>query len=169
MHLHIVTHIGILSDTHGYLDPSLFEVFRDCDEIWHAGDWGSRVAEILASFKPVKAVYGNIDGVEVRNTFPEELLFRCERVDVYMTHIGGYPPRYEPGIRDKLKLKKPSIFVCGHSHILKIIRDPGLNNLLCINPGAAGKAGMHKMRTVCRLKIDGERIFNAEVVELGAR
>ncbi|MEO5674965.1 MAG: metallophosphoesterase family protein [Chitinophagales bacterium] len=161
--------IGILSDTHGFLDPTIFEYFTDCDEIWHAGDFGNEVSEALEIFKLLRGVHGNIDGNQVRKSYPAEVLFNCEDVKIFMTHIGGYPPRFEPGIRNKLQNLLPDIFICGHSHILKITRDPGLNNLLCINPGAAGKAGLHKVRTIIRLKIEGKKIFDLEVIELGKK
>ncbi len=161
--------IGILSDTHGFLDPPVFDYFNECDEIWHAGDFGNEVGEALEGFKLLRGVHGNIDGDKVRKSYLGEVLFNCEEVKIFMTHIGGYPPRYEPGILNKLQNMLPDIFICGHSHILKITRDPGLNNLLCINPGAAGKAGLHKVRTIIRLKIEGKKIFDLEVIELGKR
>lgn len=161
--------IGILSDTHGYLDPAVFSFFKDCDEVWHAGDWGTGVAENLHSFPKLRGVYGNIDGSAIRNEFSGELFFECEGVKVLIIHIGGYPPRYEKGVREKLEKMRPDLFICGHSHILKISRDPKLNNMLCINPGAAGKSGFHQMKTIVRLKIDSNRIFDVEVIELGKR
>ena len=164
-----MTHIGIISDTHGYLDPPVFDLFKDCDEVWHAGDFGSNVAEALKAFKPLKGVYGNIDGDVVRKNFPEELFFLCEEVKVFMIHIGGYPNRYQPGIKEKLFQLKPDLFITGHSHILKVTRDASLNNMLHINPGAAGKVGLHQVRTIVRLKIDGRKIFDVEVIELGKR
>jgi len=164
-----MTRIGIISDTHGYLDPAVFDFFKDCDEVWHAGDFGSNVAEALQSFKPLKGVYGNIDGDAIRKSFPEEISFRCEGVKIFMIHIGGYPNHYQPGVKEKLLQLKPDLFITGHSHILKITRDPSLNNMLHINPGAAGKAGLHQVRTIARLKIDGKKIFDVEVIELGKR
>ena len=164
-----MTRIGIISDTHGYLDDAVMDYFKDCDEVWHAGDFGNNVAEALKAFKPLKGVYGNIDGDAVRKSFPEELFFSCEEVKVFMIHIGGYPSRYAPHIKEKLQQLKPDLFITGHSHILKVTRDSSLNNMLHINPGAAGKAGMHRVRTIVRLKIDGKKIFDVEVVELGKR
>ena len=161
--------IGIISDTHGYLDPSVIDYFKDCNEVWHAGDFGSNVAEALQEFKPLKGVYGNIDGDAVRKNFHEELFFLCEEVRVFMIHIGGYPDRYQPGVKEKLLKLKPDLFITGHSHILKITRDKDLNNMLHINPGAAGKVGLHQMRTIVRLKIEGKKIFDVQVIELGKR
>jgi len=164
-----MTSIGIISDTHGFLDPTVKEYFSGCDEVWHAGDWGAGVAEQLQSFKKLRGVYGNIDGTSIRNQFPEEIFFQCEDVKVFIIHIGGYPPRYERGVKEKLQKLQPDLFVCGHSHILKIVRDPKLNNMLCINPGAAGRSGFQQMRTMVRLKIEGNRIFDVEVIELGKK
>ncbi len=161
--------IGILSDTHGYLDPAVFDFFKDCDELWHAGDFGSGVVSSLQSFKPLRAVFGNIDGAEIRNYYPRELYFNCEGFKVFIVHVGGYPPRFEPGIMNKLKMEKPQIFVCGHSHILKIMRAKEFENMLCINPGAAGKSGFHKTRTIVRLKIEGKNISDLQVIELGQK
>ncbi len=161
--------IGIISDTHSYLDPAVFDFFSTCDEVWHAGDFGNDVAEPFQSFKPLRGVFGNIDGITIRSVFPEKLFFRCEEVNVFMVHIGGYPGRYEKGIRELLLQQKPDLFITGHSHILKIIRDEELNNMLHINPGAAGKTGLHQLRTVVRLKIERKKIFDVEVIELGKR
>lgn len=161
--------IGIISDTHGYLDPAVNGAFEKCDEIWHAGDFGSGIMEPLAAFRPLKGVYGNIDGESIRKVFPGQLVFSCEQVEVLMIHIGGYPGHYAPGVKSILQSVQPDLFITGHSHILKIVRDPSLNNMLHINPGAAGKAGFHLVRTVVRLKIDGKRIYDVEVVELGKR
>lgn len=161
--------IGIISDTHGYLDPAVFDYFKECDEVWHAGDFGSGVAESLEAFKPLKAVYGNIDGEKIRGMFPEKLRFKCEEVNVFIIHIGGYPNHYEAGVKQQLQVLKPNLFITGHSHILKIARDSSLNNLLHINPGAAGRVGFHIMRTMVRLKIEGRRIYDVEVIELGKK
>jgi len=161
--------IGIISDTHGFLDPSVFDFFKDCDEIWHAGDFGSGIMETLGDFKQLKGVFGNIDGKKIRKSFSKDLFFLCEEVKVFMTHIGGYPNYYVPEVKATLQSLKPDIFITGHSHILKIIRDPQLNNLLCINPGAAGRAGFHQVRTIVRLKISGKRIYDVEAIELGKR
>lgn len=164
-----MTSIGIISDTHGFLDPTVLEYFSKCDEVWHAGDWGTGVAEKFKAFQKVRGVFGNIDGSMIRNQFLEELFFQCEEVKVLIIHIGGYPPRYEPGIKARLEQLRPDLFICGHSHILKIIRDRSLGNMLCVNPGAAGRVGFQIMRTVVRLKIDGAKIFDVEVVELGKK
>lgn len=161
--------IGILSDTHGYLDPAVFAYFENCDEIWHAGDFGTGVAEALQSFKPIRGVYGNIDGVGIRKSYPETLIFFCENIKVLMIHIGGYPGHYEATTRNILRMEQPNLCITGHSHILKIQRDPKLNNHLHINPGAAGRVGFHQMRTLVRMKIEGGRMFDVEVIELGKR
>jgi putative phosphoesterase len=161
--------IGLISDTHGYLDPAVLDFFRECDEIWHAGDFGHGVAEALRSIKPLRGVYGNIDGASERKIYPENLTFWCEKVKVFMTHIGGYPGHYERRVKSILESTRPDLFITGHSHILKIIRDPQLNHMLHINPGAAGKFGFQQMRTIVRLKINGARIFDMEVIELGKR
>jgi len=161
--------IGILADTHGYLDPAIFNYFDKCDEVWHAGDFGKGVAEILSASKPLKGVYGNIDGSDIRSVYPENLDFFCEEVHVFMRHIGGYPGRYDAAALRLIQSLKPSIFIAGHSHILKIARDPSNNNLLFINPGAAGKSGFHQKKTIVRLKITGKKIHDVEVIELGKR
>ena len=161
-----MTRIGILSDTHHFLDEAIFEHFKNVDEIWHAGDIGSiKLADQLKEFKPFKAVYGNIDGRDVRSVYPEQLVFECENVKVMMRHIGGYPPRYNPETKKQLAFHRPRLFIDGHSHILKIIYDDKLK-CLHINPGAAGKQGLHKVRTLIRLAIDGEEIKNCEVIEM---
>lgn len=160
--------IGLLSDTHSFLDEAVFKHFEDCDEIWHAGDFGVGVADKLAAFKPLKGVYGNIDGKEIRAEFPEHLRFNCEEVDVWMTHIGGYPGKYTPQVKPEIYTKPPRLFITGHSHILKVIFDPKIQ-CLHINPGAAGKSGWHKVRTLIRFCISAEKILNLEVIELGNR
>lgn len=161
--------IGLLSDTHGFLDDAVYRHFDACDEVWHAGDFGSLdVAEKLAAFKPFKGVYGNIDGKDIRQFYPENLRFNCEDVDVWMTHIGGYPGRYAPEVREEIKKNPPKLFICGHSHILKVQYDPALK-LLHLNPGAAGKQGWHKVRTLMRFDIHGDKIENLEVIELAGR
>lgn len=158
--------IGLLSDTHSYLDERVLSAFSGCDEIWHAGDIGNpHVADTLAATKPFKAVYGNIDGQEIRKAYPQTAVFTCEQVKIVMTHIGGYPRRYAPGIKNVLKKEKPQLFICGHSHILKVIYDRELG-LLHINPGAAGKEGFHRVRTLIRFSITGTRIHDLEVVEM---
>ncbi|MBW7890078.1 MAG: metallophosphoesterase family protein [Chitinophagaceae bacterium] len=161
--------IGILSDTHGYLDENIFKHFAKCDEIWHGGDFGSEdVAEKLASFKPLRGVYGNIDGAGIRSRFPEKLHIAIEELDVFMQHIGGYPRKYAPGVRQEILKSGSKLFISGHSHILKIMYDDQLD-CLHINPGAAGKQGWHKVQTLVRLVIDGDKLRNCEVIELGKR
>jgi uncharacterized protein len=164
-----VTRIGLISDTHDYLDDAVFKHFEQCDEIWHAGDFGSAaIAEKLKAFKPLKGVYGNIDGQDIRLEYPEQLRFKCEGVEVLMVHIGGYPGRYVPAIRKELFADPPQLFITGHSHILKIIYDDKLK-CLHMNPGAAGNQGWHKVRTLIRFTIDGKDMKNCEVIELGKR
>ena len=158
--------IGILSDTHGMLDDRILEHFANCDEIWHAGDWGSLdVVNRLQAFKPLRGVWGNIDGYDIRCLFPQHNRFMCEGVKVWLTHIGGYPGNYDPLVRPDIFQQPPKLFVCGHSHILKVQHDKKLD-LLHINPGAAGKYGFHKVQTLVRVEIDGEKIQNLEVIEL---
>lgn len=165
----LIMYIGLISDTHSFLDDAVFEYFKDCDEIWHAGDFGNiNLADRLSSFKPLRGVYGNIDGADIRKVYPRVLLFDCEGLKVFITHIGGYPGRYSTDIRPKLQTEKPDLFICGHSHILKIMPDKELN-LLHINPGAAGKEGFHKVRTIVRFKIHEKKIHDMEVIELGNR
>ena len=161
--------IGLLSDTHGVLDPTVFEYFKDCDEIWHGGDFGYGVLEQLEAFKPVRAVFGNIDDLALRNKLPEELWFTCEGLMVFMTHIGGAPPNYNPHTKKILKQRVPDIFICGHSHILRIKRDPNYNNMLYLNPGAAGNHGFHLIKTLVRFEITAKEIKKMEVIELGKR
>ncbi|GAB3929467.1 metallophosphoesterase family protein [Larkinella terrae] len=162
--------IGLLSDTHGFLDPQIFTHFAQCDEIWHAGDVGSvKIIDDLKAFKPFRGVFGNIDDKAVAYECPENQRFELEGLSVWMTHIGGTPPRYNPIVRPDLLMNPPDVFVCGHSHILKVVRDPKINNLLFINPGAAGKHGFHSVRTCLRFGLDAGRITNMEVIELGTR
>lgn len=157
--------IGILSDTHGVIIPQVYDFFKDVDEIWHAGDIGNiETAERLEAFKPLRAVHGNIDDHVVRLRFPEDLFFHVEDVDVYMTHIGGYPGHYMPEVRGILQEKRPQLFVCGHSHILKVIYDKKLQ-LLHINPGAAGQSGPHKNITMVRFTIDGKEFKDLEIYD----
>jgi len=161
--------IGLLSDTHGYLDEHMLKHLEKCDEIWHAGDFGSiGVLVDLENYKPLRAVYGNIDGYEVRRIVPEIQRFVCEEVDVLIKHIGGYPGNYDRSVREIIAENPPGLFISGHSHILKVINDQKLK-LLHINPGAAGKSGMHQVRTLVRFVIDGNQIKDLEVVELGKR
>ena len=174
-----MTRIGLISDTHGYLDESVFKHFAACDEIWHAGDFGPGVAPALAaglaagltvpgltsSLGILRGVYGNIDGPEIRSIYPEQIVFTCEEVKVMIRHIGGYPPVYNPETKKQLLLHHPRLFICGHSHILKVIYDDALD-CLHINPGAAGKQGWQTVRTIIRLAIDGTNIKDCEVIEL---
>lgn len=163
-----MTRIGLISDTHGFLDNTVFEHFNNCDEVWHAGDFGSDVIEPLKAFKPLKGVYGNIDTALIRPEFPEQLIFMCEEVKVMMRHIGGYPPKYNPATKKELLIHQPQLFIGGHSHILKIMFDDTIN-CLHMNPGAAGKSGWHKVRTIIRFVIDGKNMKDCEVIELGKR
>lgn len=163
-----MTRIGLISDTHGWLDDAVYRHFENCDEIWHGGDFGPGVAEKLQAFKPLKGVYGNIDGQDIRLEFPEKLRWKCEDVEVFMTHIGGYPGRYAPSIKNEIQANPPKLFISGHSHILKVIFDDKLK-CLHINPGAAGRHGWHRMRTIVRLIIDDGIMKDCEVIELGKR
>ncbi len=161
--------IGVLSDTHGYLDDRILDYFAECHEIWHAGDIGNiDIADQIARLKPFRAVHGNIDGQIVRKAYPEINRFMCEEVDVLMKHIGGYPGNYDKSIREYIKQSPPKLFISGHSHILKVIPDTKLD-LLHINPGAAGKTGLHRVRTIIRFSIDKTNISNLEVIELNKR
>ena len=166
--------IGLMSDTHGYLDETVFRHFEQCDEIWHAGDFGTvAIAEQIIHFQrereiPLKGVYGNIDGQDVRSVFPEQLVWVCEEVKVLMTHIGGYPPRYNTKVKEQLSIHRPQLVISGHSHILKVMYDDKLQ-CLHMNPGAAGKQGWHSMRTVIRFKVDGKEMKDCEIIELGKR
>lgn len=164
-----MTKIGLISDTHSYLDDAVFKHFEDCDEIWHAGDFGNmEVVEKLRKFKPLRGVYGNIDDRAIAGLFPEKLFFSCEQVNVFIQHIGGYPKRYAPAVKQAIKDQKCVLFISGHSHILKIMFDTDLK-CLHINPGAAGRQGWHKVRTIVRFAIDGADIKNCEIVELGPK
>lgn len=164
-----MTRIGLISDTHGYLDEAVFLHFKDCDEVWHCGDFGNEeLIEKLKKFKPLKGVYGNIDGNNIRMEFPEKLRFQCEGVQVFMVHIGGYPGRYAPSIKKEITEHPPQLFITGHSHILKIIFDEKLQ-CLHMNAGAAGTHGWHKTRTLIRFSIDGKQIKDCQVIELGSR
>ena len=161
--------IGLISDTHNYLDNAVFKHFDKCDELWHAGDFGSAgLVDKLKSFKPLKGVYGNIDGNDIRSQFPETLCWNCEDVRVLMIHIGGYPPKYNSKSKILLSQYKPQLFISGHSHILKVLYDDKLK-CLHINPGAAGKQGWQKVRTLLRFVVEGNNIRNCEVIELGNR
>jgi putative phosphoesterase len=158
--------IGLMSDTHGYLHPSVFTHFAGVDEIWHAGDIGSaEVAGALAAFKPLRAVYGNIDGRDITSRFPEDQRFDCQGIDVWMTHIGGYPGKYAPRVKPLIQADPPQLFICGHSHILKVIPDTRLG-LLHINPGACGRQGWHKVKTLVRFEINDAKVEHLQVIEL---
>jgi putative phosphoesterase len=159
-------HIGLLSDTHGFLHERLFVFFENVDEIWHAGDFGSlETADKLAAFKKLRGVYGNIDGQDVRAVHPLHQRFKCEEIDVWMTHIGGYPGRYDRNVKPEIYTNPPKLFISGHSHILKIMYDKKLD-LLHINPGAAGYRGFHNVCTAVKFIIDGSDIRNMEVWEI---
>lgn len=161
--------IGLLSDTHGYWDERYREYFSECDEIWHAGDIGSlMVANELAQIKPLRAVHGNIDGHMERLLYPRFLSFECEGQQVLLTHIGGYPGKYDPMILRELDGFRPTLFICGHSHIAKVQYDKK-RELLHINPGAAGNSGFHAVRTLMRFEITAGKIENLEVIELAHR
>ncbi len=164
-----MTRIALLSDTHGFIDEQILRLIEPCHEVWHAGDIGDiLVTDTLQKHKPLRAVFGNIDGTKARAEFPENNRFMCEGVDVWITHIGGYPGHYDIRVREELKRNPPKLFICGHSHILKVMFDKKLNTLH-MNPGAAGKSGFHKMRTLLRFTIDADNIKDLEVVELGSR
>lgn len=157
--------ILLLSDTHSYIGEDILKYVKQADEVWHAGDIGDiKVADEIKSIKPFKAVYGNIDNSNIRTEFPLHNRFKCEEVDVWITHIGGYPGRYNPQLREHIKQNPPDLFICGHSHILKVIPDKKLD-LLHMNPGAIGKHGFHKVRTMLRFEIAGKKIQNLEIIE----
>ena len=157
--------ILLLSDTHGYIDDDILKYVKQADEVWHAGDIGNlKVTDTIKALKPLRAVYGNIDDTKIRADFPEDNRFMCEDVDVWITHIGGYPPKYNASVREQLRLNPPRVFICGHSHILKVMPDKKLN-LLHMNPGAIGKHGFHKARTMLRFTINGKSIDHLEVIE----
>ena len=161
--------IGLLSDTHSYLDPHIFKHFEECDEVWHAGDVGDHVvANQLEDFKPLRMVYGNIDHGPIRNNYPLDLRFDCEGLDVWITHIGGYPGRYNKRVTKIFKENPPGLFICGHSHILKVMNDKQYN-FLHMNPGACGRYGIHTMRTLLRFSVGNGKVSKLEVIELGRR
>ncbi len=161
--------ILLLSDTHSYIDDRILEYAKNADEIWHSGDFGNlEIIDELKKTGKLRGVFGNIDDAKIKAEFPEIAIFECEKVKVFMIHIGGYPNKYAPKVRQKLKEEKPQIFISGHSHILKVMYDKELE-ILHLNPGAAGKHGWHKTRTMLRFEINGEKIENLEVVELGIR
>jgi putative phosphoesterase len=161
--------IAIISDTHSFLETKITNIFKKCDEVWHAGDFGynSNIEKMIETNK-VRGVYGNIDGQKIRNIYPKIQRFECEKMKILMTHIGGYPGKYLKHIEKEIQRYKPNIFISGHSHIVKIIYD-NKYNLLHINPGAAGKEGFHIMRTIVLLYIDGKKISNLKLIELGER
>ena len=164
-----MTRIGLISDTHGYLDDQILQQLSGCDEIWHAGDFGTlQVAQQLEKIRPLRGVSGNVDGKEISSIYPDVLRWTCEEVEVFMTHIGGYPGRYSPLARLELSRAPAGLFISGHSHILKVQFDDKLN-CLHMNPGAAGKQGWHQVRTLIRFTIDGKNMKDCEVVELGKR
>lgn len=162
--------IGLISDTHSYLDDQILRHLQECDEIWHAGDFGSvAVSEALAAVAPLRGVYGNIDDQQIRQLHPKVQRFSAAGLDVLMTHIGGYPGKYHPHIKTVISTNPPQLFISGHSHILKIMPDKSRNNLLHINPGAAGKHGFHRVRTIVKFNITAGKIAQLQVVELGKR
>ena len=164
-----MTGIGILSDTHGFVEPRLFDFFASCDLLFHAGDIGNmEIADALSAFKPLVAVHGNIDGSDVRAVYPEIQRINCEEIDILMTHIGGYPGRYGRKIYPILKNHSPKLFIAGHSHILKVMYDQTLQ-FLHINPGAMGNSGIHQVKTAVRLVVDGSNMKNLEILELARR
>lgn len=164
-----MTKILLLSDSHSYIDDRILEYAGQADEIWHGGDFGSmEVIEQLEKIRPLKGVFGNIDNARIRSEFPEASRFTCEDVEVLMIHIGGYPGKYTPLAKQEIAEKAPKLFISGHSHILKVMFDQK-NDLLHLNPGACGKQGWHKMRTMMRFVIDGAEIKDLEVIELGAK
>ena len=165
----MVKKILLLSDTHGYIDEQILKFVKQADEVWHAGDIGNlNVTDTINKLKPLRAVYGNIDGKDARAQFPLDNKFRVEGITVWMTHIGGYPNRYNPRVKQELARLKPTIFISGHSHILKIQYDKKLD-VLHLNPGAAGKHGFHKVRTMIRFTVDKEKIENMEIIELAKK
>ena len=158
--------IGLLSDTHHYLDDSILEHFKNCNEVWHAGDFGTlEISKKIKEKKNLRGVYGNIDGHDIRSEFSEQLIFMCEGVKVMMKHIGGYPPKYNSKTKEEILIHQPHLFISGHSHILKVMYDDKLK-CLHMNPGAAGKQGWHKVRTIIRFVIDGAEMKDCEVIEL---
>ena len=161
--------ILLLSDTHSYIDDDILKYIKQADEVWHAGDIGDlAVTDTIKNLKPLRGVYGNIDDAKARLEFPENNRFMCENVDVWITHIGGYPNKYNPRVREEILKNPPKLFICGHSHILKVMPDKKLN-LLHMNPGAVGKHGFHNVRTMLRFTIDDSKIENLEVIEFPKR
>ncbi|MDO9260324.1 MAG: metallophosphoesterase family protein [Flavobacteriaceae bacterium] len=161
--------ILLLSDTHGFIDEQILKFVKQADEVWHAGDFGNiSVADEIRKYKPLKAVYGNIDNTVIRTEFPLDNRFKCEDLEVLITHIGGYPNNYDTRIRQEIKENTPKLFISGHSHILKVMYDKKLN-LLHMNPGAAGKYGIHTVRTMLRFTVTGKDIKDLEIIELEKR
>ena len=161
--------ILLLSDTHGYIDKKIIKYFDDVDQVWHAGDIGNiKVCETILKTKPLKAVFGNIDNFEIREKFQEDLNFHCEGLKIYITHIGGYPGNYNKRVKKVIEETRPNVFICGHSHILKVIYDEK-NDLLHMNPGACGLQGFHKKRTMLKFNIENKKITNLNVIELGGK
>ncbi len=164
-----MTRIGLISDTHGYLDEKIFDHFEGCDEVWHIGDFGDiEVARRIQEKKKLLGVFGNIDNQAIRSEFREQLVFMCEEVKVMLRHIGGSPPNYNPETRKELLIHQPQLFISGHSHILKVMYDNKIN-CLYMNPGAAGRHGWHKIRTIIRFVIHGKEMKDCEVIELGKK
>lgn len=164
-----MTKILLLSDTHGHMDETILKYAAQADEVWHAGDIGSLgVTDTLKTVKPVRGVHGNIDDHVIQMEFPENNRFMCEDVDVWITHIGGYPNRYDVRVREEIRRNPPKLFICGHSHILKVMYDKKLG-LLHMNPGSCGKHGFHQVRTMLRFVIHGDKITDLEIIELGKR
>lgn len=164
-----MTKILLLSDTHSYINERILDYAKQADEIWHCGDFGSfEIIEQLEKTKPLRGVYGNIDGAKIRSEFPEVNRFMCEKVEVMMIHIGGYPGKYSPLAKKEISENSPKLFISGHSHILKVMYDEK-NKLLHLNPGACGKQGWHTMRTMLQFVIDGEEIKDLAVIELGKK
>lgn len=161
--------ILLLSDSHGYIDKKIIKYFDDIDQVWHAGDIGNiKVCETILKTKPLKAVFGNIDNFEIREKFQEDLSFHCEGLKIYITHIGGYPGNYNKRVKKVIEETRPNVFICGHSHILKVIYDKK-NDLLHMNPGACGLHGFHKKRTMLKFNIENKKITNLNVIELGGK
>jgi putative phosphoesterase len=161
--------ILLISDTHGHLDEKLIKYIQQSDEVWHAGDIGNlEVCRSIEKLKPLKAVWGNIDGAEARKNYQEDLVFNCENVKVYITHIGGYPNKYNSRALELIKKEKPDVFICGHSHILKVMHDKSLN-LLHMNPGAAGLSGFHLVKTALLFDIENKDVKNLRIIELGPK
>lgn len=162
--------IGLISDTHNYLDPSVFHYFEHVDQIWHAGDIGNvDILESLQKFKPTKAVFGNIDAQDIQSKTMEDLIFDCNGLKIYMTHIGGNFDKFSTRVKNIILNEKPHLYICGHSHIVKVRTKPEWNNLICINPGAAGNEGFHTMKTIMTFEINNAKLEHLKLIELGKR